>query len=74
MCALSEQGYWEASFDAITVDGRPVVEGKHIDAIFDTGSTCIIGDSDRVKKLYAALEPYGALSAPEWGEGAYTSM
>jgi hypothetical protein len=55
------------------VDGRSVLEDKNIDAIFDTGITWIVGDSDRIEQFYAALEPYGAQHAPEYGDGIYTS-
>jgi len=54
------------------VDGRSVLEDKNIDAIFDTGVLSIIGDSRRVKQFYAALEPFGAKSAFELGDGIYT--
>lgn len=69
---LSNAGYWEASFNEITVDGRSVLEDKNIDAIFDTGITWIVGDSERIKQFYAALEPFGAKHAPEYGNGIYT--
>jgi len=69
---LSNTGYWEASFNEITVDGRSVLEDKNIDAIFDTGITWIVGDSDRIAQFYAALEPSGARHAPEYGDGIYT--
>lgn len=53
--------------------GRSVLEDKNIDAIFDTGITWIVGDSGRIEQFYAALEPYGAKHAPEYGDGIYTS-
>lgn len=52
------------------MDGRSVLDGESIDAIFDTGITWIVGDSDRIGQLYAALEPFGAQQGPS---GLYTS-
>ena len=54
------------------MDGRSVLHDKNIDAIFDTGILSIVGDSRRIKQFYAALEPFGAKSAPEIGDGVYT--
>lgn len=51
-----------------------MLEDKNIDAIFDTGISWIVGDSDRIAQFYAALEPYGAKHAPEYGDGIYSSM
>jgi len=48
------------------------VLGK-FEAIFDTGTTLIIGDPDGISVFYAALLPFGALPAPELGDGIYTS-
>jgi hypothetical protein len=50
-----------------------VLEDKNIEAIFDTGIAWIVGDSNRIKQFYAALEPFGAKHAPEYGPGIYTS-
>lgn len=52
------------------MDGRPVLEDERIDAIFDTGITWIVGDSNRIGQFYAALEPFGAQQGPS---GLYTS-
>ena len=43
------------------------------DAIFDTGTTQIVGDPEGIEQFYAPLIPYGALLAPEYGDGIYTS-
>ena len=40
-------------------------------AIFDTGTTQILGDSDGIKKLFEKVP--GAQSAPQFGDGTYTS-
>jgi len=39
--------------------------------IFDTGTTMIVGDPVGISKLYAPIA--GALPAPEYGVGLYTS-
>ena len=40
-------------------------------AIFDSGTTNIIGDSTGIAKLFEAID--GAQLAPQFGEGTYTS-
>jgi cathepsin D len=52
------------------VNGKTAVQGT--EAIFDTGTTLIIGDPARIALLY--LQIPGALPAPEYGVGLYTSM
>lgn len=42
-----------------------------IEVIIDTGSTPIIGDPDNVAAVYSSIA--GAQSAPQYGEGVYTS-
>ena len=42
-----------------------------IEVIIDTGSTPIIGDPDNVAAVYSSIP--GAQSAPQYGEGIYTS-
>jgi hypothetical protein len=46
---------------------------KHINAIFDTGTTMIIGDLNGITEFYAELSRFGALFSPEYGDGIYTS-
>ena len=48
--------------------GAPVVESTA--AIFDSGTTQIIGDPAGIAKLFGAID--GAQPAPQLGEGAYT--
>lgn len=43
------------------------------ETIFDTGTTQIIGDPDGIERLYAPLLPFGAMAAPQYGDGIYTS-
>jgi cathepsin D len=51
------------------VNGKPVVGGNA--AIFDTGTSLILGDSAGIAALFGAID--GAQLAPEIGEGFYTS-
>jgi cathepsin D len=51
------------------VNGKPVVGGNA--AIFDTGTTLILGDPDGIAALFGAID--GAQLAPQLGEGLYTS-
>jgi hypothetical protein len=51
------------------VNGAPVVESTA--AIFDSGTTKIVGDTASIAKLFEAID--GAQSAPQFGEGTYTS-
>lgn len=51
------------------MNGETVVEGYA--AIFDTGTTLILGDSVGIAELFGAID--GAQLAPQLGEGLYTS-
>ena len=73
MCALPTQGYWQASFDSITLSGSGNTIVGETQAIFDTGTTLIIGDPSNVALLYEALAEFGAESAPDLGDGMYSS-
>ena len=42
-------------------------------AIFDTGTTQIVGDPQGIKQFYAPLYVYGARLDTDLGEGIYTS-
>ena len=42
-------------------------------AIFDTGTTLIVGDTAGIERFYAPLVVYGAMPAPQYGAGIYTS-
>lgn len=61
-----QQSYWQASFNSISVNGKPVIGSKA--AIFDTGTPGIVGDPVSVATLFGAID--GALPAPN---GFYTS-
>lgn len=62
---LTNQSYWLASFNSMSVNGAPVVKGTA--AIFDSGTTMIIGDPVGIANLFNAID--GAQSD---GEGSYT--
>jgi len=66
--SLINKGYWYASFKSISVDGNTVV--GNTEAIFDTGTTLIVGDKHGISKLFAPI--LGAQSAPQYGPGLYT--
>ncbi|KAH9968221.1 acid protease [Russula dissimulans] len=65
---LTNEGYWQASFNSISVNGKTVVGNTA--AIYDTGTTQIIGDSAGIAKLFKSIS--GAHLAPQHGPGVYT--
>jgi len=72
---LSVVGFWQASFDkaTVTVAVIPLQVVGETAAIYDTGTTQIVGDPAGIKKFYEPLELlYGAKYAPELGDGIYT--
>jgi hypothetical protein len=64
-----KQSYWLASFNVISVNGIPVVGSTA--AIFDTGTTEIVGDPAGIAALFGAIP--GAQLAPQLGNNIYTS-
>lgn len=66
---LLGQGLWQASFNSLSVNGD-TVEGKSA-AIFDTGTTQILGDPGSIAKMFEAIS--GAKSAPSYDIDLYTS-
>ena len=73
MCALPAQGYWQASFDMITLFGSGNTLVGKTQAVFDTGTTMIIGDPSNIALLYEGLAEFGAQSEPGLGDGWYSS-
>jgi len=65
---LTIEGYWQASFDSISVNGKTVVGNTAV--IFDTGSTQIVGNSAGIASLFNSIS--GAQPAPQYGLGIYT--
>jgi hypothetical protein len=43
------------------------------EAIYDTGTTLILGDPEGIEQFYVSLLPFGALPAPLDGVGLYSS-
>jgi len=62
---LSNASFWQAPFDSISVNGNTVV--GQTEAIFDTGSSQIIGDPDGIKALFDSIP-----GAQANGDGTYT--
>jgi hypothetical protein len=62
------QGFWQGPLDGINVNGKSVI--GELQAIFDTGASLIVGDPDRVQTFASSI---GATSAPDVGDGLYTS-
>ena len=47
---------------------------ENFEAIFDTGTTMIVGDPSGISKFYEKLPGYGVDWLPEYdGDGSYTS-
>ncbi|KAI0292907.1 acid protease [Russula brevipes] len=65
---LTSEGFWQASFNSISVGGSTVIGNTA--AIFDTGTTEIVGDPAGIQKLFQSIS--GAQAAPELGPGSFT--
>ena len=48
------QGYWQTTFDDITVNGN-VISVSTQDAIIDTGTTLLLGDQESIRNIYAQI-------------------
>lgn len=48
------QGFWQTTFDAITVNGD-VVSVSTQAAVIDTGTTMILGDQDSISNIYEKI-------------------
>ncbi|KAH9957279.1 acid protease [Lactifluus volemus] len=66
--SLTHESFWLASFDSISVNGR--VEIGPTAALFDTGTTLIIGDPSGIERFFKRVP--NAKRAPEIGDGFYT--
>ncbi|KAI9444474.1 acid protease [Lactarius indigo] len=62
---VTERGYWQGSFDGISVNGKTVVHRQ--DAIIDTGTTLVIGDTVSVRAIYAQIP-----GSKDNGDGTWT--
>ena len=61
------KGYWQGSFDGISVDGETVVNGDS--TIIDTGTTQVVGDTQSVQAIYDQIP-----GSKNVGSGTWTSM
>ena len=61
------KGYWQGSFDGISVNGETVVNGDS--TIIDTGTTQVVGDTQSVQALYDQIP-----GSQYVGSGTWTSM
>ena len=61
------QGFWQGSLDGISVNGHEVVGSES--AIIDTGSPLVVGSTQTVQTVYAAIP--GSNNA---GNGIWTCM
>ncbi|OCH93546.1 Asp-domain-containing protein [Obba rivulosa] len=62
-------GFWQVDLDAVSVNGHAAVTASS--AIFDTGTTLILGSSHDVGQLYAAI-PGAADASATMGSGFFT--
>ena len=66
---VTQVGFWEITLGGVTVGGRSVAGSK--DAIVDTGTTLVIGDSTSVRAIYAAI-PGSKDASSTVGAGFFT--
>jgi len=57
------QGFWQVSFDSVSVDGKSVLGATS--AVLDTGSSRMVGDPDTVTTVYNNI-PGSALVKGTW--------
>ncbi|KAI0951743.1 hypothetical protein AcV7_007755 [Taiwanofungus camphoratus] len=50
---VTHQSYWQVDMDAVSINGQGAL--SKLSAIIDTGTTLVIGDTNNVNKLYAAI-------------------
>ncbi|KAH8997777.1 acid protease [Lactarius hatsudake] len=61
---VTTQGYWQTIFGGISVNGTPVFDGR--DAIIDTGTTQVIGDTQSVQAIYDAIPGSNYIGSGSW--------
>ena len=66
---VTAQGYWQVALDSANVNGGSAVSG--IDAIIDSGTTLIVGDSDTVAAFYRNI-PGSEDASSTVGDGFFT--
>lgn len=72
---VTTKGYWQVKMDAVSVmsgTGKATMQvGQNIQAVIDTGTTLVLGDSTTVKALYASI-PGSKDASSTYGQGYYT--
>ncbi|KAI9444476.1 acid protease [Lactarius indigo] len=61
---VTTQGYWQGSFDGISVNGKTVISKQG--AIIDTGTTQVVGDTQSVKAIYAQIPGSKDIGSGTW--------
>ncbi|THH12232.1 hypothetical protein EW145_g105 [Phellinidium pouzarii] len=67
---VTQEGYWQIKLGGASVGSKSVFSGS-VDAIVDTGTTLLIGDSVSVKKIYERI-PGSEDASSTVGDGFYT--
>lgn len=67
------QGYWQTSFDAISVNGNGI-SVRTRDAIIDTGTTFILGDQQSISNIYAKIPGSAALQNTDLWTSTFVTM
>ena len=67
---VTEVGFWEINHHGVSVGGSPVVGPQ--DSIVDTGTTLLLGDTNNVRAVYAAI-PGSKDASRTIGEGFFTA-
>ena len=58
------QGFWQVSFDSVSVDGKSVLGATS--AVLDTGTSRMIGDPDTVRTVYNNIPGSASASDGTW--------
>ncbi|EJD01580.1 acid protease [Fomitiporia mediterranea MF3/22] len=66
---VTQEGFWEINIDSVNVGSKPVT--SNLDAIVDTGTSLVIGDSESVESIYEAI-PGAADASQTVGQGFFT--
>ncbi|KAH9166889.1 acid protease [Lactarius sanguifluus] len=61
---VTTQGYWQGSFDGISVNGRTVVRREG--AIIDTGTAQVVGDAQSIRAIYAQIPGFKNAGDGTW--------
>ncbi|KAH8986124.1 acid protease [Lactarius akahatsu] len=61
---VTTQGFWQGSFDGISVNGKTVVSRQG--ATIDTGTTRVIGDTKNVRAIYDAIPGSNYIGSGTW--------